>query len=110
MQVLLNADAGRQVAKQWPQYQQSLQLDSSGKPHLHLGVMLYFFFWTAFFVLRGTQPASSQASMLGPTNQARVGVSGWTHRAPLRSKVRPTLAMLASDLSGHFCCLECASI
>ena len=72
MQVLLNADAGRQVAKQWPQYQQSLQLDSSGKPHLHLGVMLYFFFWTAFFVLRGTQPASSQASMLGPTNQARV--------------------------------------
>ncbi|KAK9838022.1 hypothetical protein WJX74_009893 [Apatococcus lobatus] len=97
-QVLLNSDAGRQVAKQWPQYQQSLQLDSAGKPQLHLGVMLYFFFWTAFFVLRGTQPAISQASMLGPTSQSRVGVSGWTHRAPLRSKMRRVAGPLGNGI------------
>ncbi|KAK9861773.1 hypothetical protein WJX84_002738 [Apatococcus fuscideae] len=87
-QVLLDSDAGRQAARQWPQYQQSLRLDSSGKPQLHLGVMLYFFFWTAFFVLRGTQAAFAPMPAQGTSGQARGGVSGWTHRAPLRSKTR----------------------
>ena len=98
MQVLLDSEAGRQVARSWPQYQQSLHVDGSGKPQLHLGVMLYFFFWTAFFVLRGTQSAIGPTPVMGPPGQSRVGVSGWTHRAPLRSKVASLISSVGRDL------------
>ena len=40
--------------ERWPQYRGHIVLDGQGNPRIHLNVLTYFLFWTAFYVLRGS--------------------------------------------------------
>ena len=44
----------RAEMERWPQYRGRIVLDAQGNPHIHLSVLTYFLFWTAFYVLRGS--------------------------------------------------------
>ena len=51
--------------ERWPQYKGRIVLDGQGNPHIHLSVLTYFLFWTAFYVLRGSH-ASHTAEATRP--------------------------------------------
>ena len=51
--------------ERWPQYKGRVVLDGQGNPHIHLSVLTYFLFWTAFYVLRGSH-ASHTAEATRP--------------------------------------------
>ena len=48
--------------ERWPQYKGHILLDAQGKPRIHLNVLTYFLFWTAFYVLRGSHSSASSAA------------------------------------------------
>lgn len=37
-------------------------LDGQGRPRIHLNVLTYFLFWTAFYVLRGSHSSATSAA------------------------------------------------
>ena len=48
--------------ERWPQYRSHIVLDGQGKPRIHLNVLTYFLFWTAFYVLRGSHSSATSAA------------------------------------------------
>ncbi|CAK0739108.1 hypothetical protein CVIRNUC_001137 [Coccomyxa viridis] len=64
-QLLLRSAPGRAEMERWPQYKGRIVLDGQGNPHIHLSVLTYFLFWTAFYVLRGSH-ASHTAEATRP--------------------------------------------
>ena len=48
--------------ERWPQYRSHIVLDGQGKPRIHLDVLTYFLFWTAFYVLRGSHSSATSAA------------------------------------------------
>ena len=48
--------------ERWPQYKGHIKMDAQGKPAIHLNVLTYFLFWTAFYVLRGSHSSASSAA------------------------------------------------
>ena len=45
--------------ERWPQYRSHIVVDGHGNPRIHVNVLTYFLFWTAFYVLRGTHSSST---------------------------------------------------
>ena len=45
----------RQELSTWPQYAKCIVKGPGGRAAIHLDVFAYFAFWTAFYVLRGSQ-------------------------------------------------------
>ena len=48
----------RQELSCWPQYAKRIVRGPGGKAAIHLDVFGYYVFWTAFYVLRGSQTAA----------------------------------------------------
>ena len=48
--------------ERWPQYRSHMVLDGQGKPRIHLNVLTYFLFWTAFYVLRGSHSSATSTA------------------------------------------------
>ena len=75
--------------ERWPQYMSHIVLDGQGHPRIHLNVLTYFLFWTAFYVLRGshssrTSEATRPARTLSLTpafgTVKKVGPAGLAHK------------------------------
>ena len=77
----------KELAK-WPQYRGRIVEDSLGRKQIHLNVWGYFLFWTAFYVLRGSQTRPEAAPAAAP----RYG-----HLTPSLGTVRK---VLRGDISG----------
>lgn len=66
----------RQELVTWPQYAKRIVRGAGGRAAIHLDVFGYYAFWTAFYVLRGSQTAAPSRSRL---SQGRLAYS---HLAP----------------------------
>lgn len=57
---------GRKELARWPQYRGRVVEDGAGRTQIHLNVWGYFLFWTAFYVLRGSQTRPEAAPAAAP--------------------------------------------
>ncbi|KAK9814998.1 hypothetical protein WJX73_004353 [Symbiochloris irregularis] len=86
-QLLLALDAGRKELATWPQYARHIVVGPGGRAVIHLDVFAYYVFWTAFYVLRGSQTAVPTAH--NPSH----GRLAYSSLAPSLGFVRDTLRL-----------------
>ena len=83
----------RQELATWPQYAKRIVRGPGGRAAIHLDVFGYYVFWTAFYVLRGSQTAAPD-----PVNTPRQGRLAYSAIAPSFGTLRQV------HLPVPFCC------
>lgn len=75
MTQILSCSSRKELAC-WPQYAKRLVREAGGKTAIHLDLFGFYVFWTAFYVLRGSQTAAPRSQT--PAH-GRLAVSSLAH-------------------------------